>query len=99
MTILNWIPEILLLIQFALVLGGTSFRLTSSHLLIFVCGLTSLFGFVYYGLRPDLLNFQSPLPVLLSDAVSRYCRLISLLVVAVGSWQLALHAGLSVKAK
>lgn len=99
MTLLNWIPEILILIQFSLVLGGTSFRLTSSHLLIWVCGILSLFGFVYYGVRADLLSFDSPLPILLSDSVSRYCRLISLLVVAVGSWQLALHSGLSIVSK
>lgn len=99
MTLLNWIPEILILIQFSLVLGGTSFRITSSHFLIFLSGLLSIFGFIYYGVRPDLMNFESPLLILSSDAVSRYCRLISLLLVAVGSWQLALHSGLSVVAK
>ncbi|MBS1959274.1 MAG: hypothetical protein JST80_07385 [Bdellovibrionales bacterium] len=99
MTILNWIPEILILIQFALVLGGAGFRTTSSHLLIFVTGLTSFFGAFYYGARSDLFTFDSPLMILFSDAVSRYCRMISLFMVAVGSWQLALHSGLSVVSK
>ncbi len=99
MTLLNWLPEILLILQFVLMVGLSGFRVATSSFWIGLVMTLSFGGAIYYGAREDLLFFDSPIQHLYSDSVSRFFRLMGLVVAGMGAWQFGSKRGLSMDAK
>lgn len=99
MTFLNWLPEITIFIQLFLMLAFLNFKSVSDRSLPLMCTALTAVGLVYFGIRTDLLFFESPVKMLVSDSLSIFGRMFSLLFLIVGSLNLHFHRELSLGLK
>jgi hypothetical protein len=99
MTLLNWIPEIGILLQLFLAIGLLNFKpFTYRSLSLYVAVAT--FGLlVFFTMRTDLAHFDSSLKIIASDSFSYFGRLFSLLLVSFTAAYLHLHQKLSYEKK
>lgn len=99
MTLLNWLPEIYLLILLFVTLIVMNFKLLSYRSLSLIIAGVSLVGLVYFICRDDLAYFDSPLKTLLSDSLSHFGRMLALFALAIFSMSYYFHRTLSFEAK
>ena len=99
MILLNWLPELILLalLFFTLILmnfGNLSYRSIS----LVITGVAT-FGLTYFVMREDLSYFESPLKVIISDSLSHFGKIISLLSLALFSLSVHFHRNLNYQEK
>ncbi len=99
MTFLSFLPETFLLIFLFFTLIIMNFRYLSHRSILMAIAGASSVGLFYFLLRQDLAYFASPIEVILSDSLSYYGRILSLVVLAVFSLGFHYHRGLSFQTK
>jgi hypothetical protein len=99
MTLLNLLPEWVIVICIFMSLIMVSFRIFSTGVLIPLVASTAVASLGYFFSRSDLAHFNSAVPMICSDSLSYFGRLLSLLVLAVFSLGFHFHRGLSVREK
>lgn len=99
MTILNLLPEWIIVICIFVSLIMVSFRVFSMGVLIPAVASTAVAGLAWFFSRSDLAHFEPVMPMICSDSLSYFGRLLSLLVLAVFSLGFHFHRELSVKEK
>ena len=99
MIFLNWIPETAIFIQIFVVLVFLNFKIMNYRSLsLWVAGFSAaVLG--YFSIRFDLSSFESPTKILLSDSLSYFGRVFSLLVLVVGSLSIHFHRSLPLVSK
>jgi hypothetical protein len=99
MTLLNWIPEIFLLVLLFSTLIIMNFRVLSHRSLSFAIAGASTLGLLYFVFRVDLAYYESPLPFLVCDSVSHFGKILALLTVIVFSLGFHFNRTLNFEAK
>jgi hypothetical protein len=99
MTLLNWLPEIYLLILLFSTLVVMNFGVLSYRSLSVGIASFASVGLIYYVFRDDLAYFESPLKILLSDSLSHFGKILSLITLIVFSLGFHFHRGLSFQSK
>jgi hypothetical protein len=99
MTLLNWLPEIYLLILLFATLIVMNFKILSYRSLSVAIASVTLVGMGYFLLRPDLAYFEPPTRVLISDSLSYFGRLLSLVTLIVFALGFYFHRTLNFEAK
>ena len=99
MTLMNWLPEIFLLILLFSTLIIMNFGVLSYRSLSVLIASVSSGGLLYFLFRDDLAYFESPLKIILSDSLSHFGKIISLLSLIVFSLGFHFHRGLNFQSK
>ncbi|NDF14139.1 hypothetical protein EB061_02310, partial [bacterium] len=97
MTILNLLPEWMIVICIFVSLIMVSFRVLSTGVLIPLVSAAAIASLAYFFSRTDLAHFDPVIPMICSDSLSYFGRLLALLVVAVFSLGFHFHRSLSVR--
>jgi hypothetical protein len=99
MTILNLLPEWIIVICIFISLIMVSFRVFSMGVLIPAMASTAVVALGYFFSRSDLAHFYPIMPMISSDSLSYFGRLLSLLILAVFSLGFHFHRNLSLREK
>jgi hypothetical protein len=99
MNLLNWLPEIGILLQLFLAIGLLNFKPFTYRSLPLYAAIASFSLFAYFGWRTDLAHFDTALKIISSDSVSYFTRMFSLLLVSFAATYLHLHPNLSFEKK
>ncbi len=99
MILMHFFPELLISLCLLGSLILLSLRVLSQGQLPVAVSAVSLAGLVYFGSRADLEFFESVIPMLRSDSLSYFGRLLSLLMVSVFAPGAYFHPGLRVRDK
>ena len=99
MTLLNWIPEVFLLILLFSTLIVMNFRVLSYRSLsVSIASITTL-GLVYFVFRNDLAYYDSPLKFLVCDSLSHFGKILALVTLIVFTLGFHFHRELNFHAK
>jgi hypothetical protein len=99
MILLDWFPEFILLFQLFVVLICLNFKILSERSLSLWIGIFSFTAMIYYGARVDLESFVSPVRMLHTDSLAHFGRLVSFLILIVGSFSIHFHHEITFAAK
>ncbi len=94
MILLDWIPELLILVQFFVAMLSLNFKPVTYRSLPLVFSLFTLAGASFFLMRTDLAYFSPPEKILVSDSVTYFGRIFSLLLLILGSLSIHLHRGM-----
>ena len=99
MTFLNWLPEIMILMQLFFALGLLCFKRNASFSLSPALSVLNIGVLLYFGFRSDLNHFESPYHLISSDSFAVFGKFFSLLFISLVGLYLHFHRELTFYSK